>query len=105
MVAVTRWRYGWLPYLVAFAFGIFLPSLTGAMLVAFLLTFVPVFWLATYLTVPLLPAKIAPDGRVVAVAHNTFAERNDCQWLALRWMVVAISLAGSVFVAFCRRLD
>jgi hypothetical protein len=99
MVAVTRWHYGWLPYLIAFAFGIFLPSLTAAMLVAFLLTFVPVFWLATYLTVHSYLRKLHQTGElwqwlITPLPSATIVNgwRYGGWWWQFRWLALFLWL-------------
>ncbi|MFA0740174.1 MAG: hypothetical protein DFNUSKGM_000272 [Candidatus Fervidibacter sacchari] len=99
MVAATRWRYGWLPYLVAFAFGLFLPSLTVFVFAAFLLTFVPIFWFATYLAVHSYLRKLHQTGElwqwlITPLPSATIVNgwRYGGWWWQFRWLALFLWL-------------
>lgn len=64
MVSSTRWRYGWLPYFTAFAFGLLKPPLSAILFVAFAVTFIPIFWFATYTTVHNYLRKLHQTGEL-----------------------------------------
>ncbi|MCS3918411.1 hypothetical protein Q2T83_17955 [Fervidibacter sacchari] len=99
MVAATRWRYGWLPYLAAFAFGLFVPSLTAVVFFAFLLIFVPTFWFATYLTVHSYLRKLHQTGElwqwlITPLPSATIVNgwRYGGWWWQFRWLALFLWL-------------
>jgi hypothetical protein len=93
MVSVTRWRYGWLPYLAAFVFGLLKPSLSAVLFVFSLLTFIPIFWFVTYTTVHNYLRKLHQMGElwqwlITPLPSKTIVNgwRYGGWWWQLRWL-------------------
>ncbi len=99
IVSVTRWRYSWLPYFVAFVVGFLKPPLSAALFVTFALTFVPVFWFTTYLTVHSYLRKLHQTGElwqwlITPVPSQTIVNgwRYGGWWWQLRWLALIMWL-------------
>jgi hypothetical protein len=99
MVSATCWRYSWLPYLsafvLAFVVGFLKPPLIAVSFIAFTLTFVPVFWFATYLTVQSYIRKLHQIGElwqwlITPMSSQTIVNgwRYGGWWWQLRWFVL-----------------
>lgn len=92
MVTATRWRYGWLPYLIAFVFGFLMPNLP--VLFAFsLIASIPIFWLTTYLSIHSYLRKLHQTGElwqwlITPLPSKTIVNgwRYGGWWWQIRWL-------------------